>query len=453
MTALLALIRADLALFFSNRRAVVMSIAAPILIAAFFGALFGNAGGKPSRIPVALSDLDQSTLSRAVVASMQADEALRIELLPPEEAQQRLHAGKVRVAIELPAGLAAKAPGALFGAGSKPVVKLAYDPSQETALPIVRGLLAQHVSQLVGNSVFGQQGGGLSGLREQSLGSPDLPSGMRQDLTSMFDSIDRVQQRQGVAGAAGAASGAPATGAMAASASASAPASSAAPAPAQAPGMGLPFSTEEVAAVARPEARYNSYGHAFAGMGVQFVLLMGLDLGIGLLTLRRLGLWKRLRAAPLSKAVLLGSRVASCAVIAVVVQAIVFLVAIAAFGVRIEGSWIGFAAVLVAFALMTAGFGLLIATIGGTPEVTRGLAIVVTLLMVMLGGAWVPSFLFPPWLQQASLAMPTRWAVDGFDAMTWRGLGLEAAVMPVVVLLGFALAFTALAIWRFDWEE
>jgi ABC-2 type transport system permease protein len=177
------------------------------------------------------------------------------------------------------------------------------------------------------------------------------------------------------------------------------------------------------------------------------------DLGIGLLALRRLGLWKRLRAAPLSKAVLLGSRVASCAVIAVVVQAVVFAVAIVAFGVRVEGSWAGFVAVLVAFALMTAAFGLLIAAIGRTPEVTRGLAIVVTLLMVMLGGAWVPAFLFPPWLQQASLAMPTRWAVDGFDAMTWRGLGLDAAVAPVLVLLAFAAVFTALAMWRFDWEE
>lgn len=440
MTALLALLRADLVLFFSNRRSVLMSVAAPILIAAFFGFLFGNAGSKPSRIPVAVSDLDQSTLSQAIVAALQGDEAFKLEVLPPEEAQQRLRAGKVRAAIELPAGLAAQAPGAMFGAGPKPVVKLAYDPSQETVLPIVRGLLTQHVSQLVGNSVFGQ--GATGQLRAQTLGAGGLAPDMQRDLSTMFDSIERVQQRQGAASAASALASASASSASAPSA-----------APPAAGGLGLPFRTDEVAAVARTEARYNSYAHAFAGMGVQFVLLMGLDLGIGLLTLRRLGLWKRLRAAPVSKAVLLGSRVASCAVIAVAVQVVVFTVAILAFGVRIEGSWLGFAAVLVAFALMTAGFGLLIAAIGRTPEVTRGLAIVVTLLMVMIGGAWVPAFLFPPWLQQASLAMPTRWAVDGFDAMTWRGLGLDAAVGPVLALLGFAIAFTALAMWRFDWEE
>ncbi|MEO5881165.1 MAG: ABC transporter permease, partial [Caldimonas sp.] len=91
--------------------------------------------------------------------------------------------------------------------------------------------------------------------------------------------------------------------------------------------------------------------------------------------------------------------------------------------------------------------------IGKTPEATRGLAIFATLIMVMLGGAWVPSFVFPEWLQTASLVVPTRWAVDGLDAMTWRGLGFEAAIGPIVALLLFSALFAAIAIWRFDWEE
>ncbi|MBK7591548.1 MAG: ABC transporter permease [Betaproteobacteria bacterium] len=54
-----------------------------------------------------------------------------------------------------------------------------------------------------------------------------------------------------------------------------------------------------------------------------------------------------------------------------------------------------------------ATFGLLIAAIGRTPEATRGIAIVATLLLVMLGGAWVPTFVFPAWLQTATLVVPT----------------------------------------------
>jgi ABC-2 type transport system permease protein len=102
---------------------------------------------------------------------------------------------------------------------------------------------------------------------------------------------------------------------------------------------------------------------------------------------------------------------------------------------------------------MASTFGLLIAAVGGTPGGTRGIASLSVLLMVMLGGAWVPSFIFPAWLQRLTVVIPARWAVDGFDAMTWRGLSLGAAVMPTVVMFGFALLFGTLAIARFKWEE
>ena len=75
------------------------------------------------------------------------------------------------------------------------------------------------------------------------------------------------------------------------------------------------------------------------------------------------------------------------------------------------------------------------------------------LLLVMLGGAWVPTFVFPEWLQRVTQFVPTRWAIDGLEAMTWRGLGLEAAWMPVAAMLACSAVFAVLAIRRFAWEE
>jgi ABC-2 type transport system permease protein len=123
------------------------------------------------------------------------------------------------------------------------------------------------------------------------------------------------------------------------------------------------------------------------------------------------------------------------------------------FGVRIDGSIVGFIGVGITFAVLTASFGLLVAALGRTPEATRGLAIFVTLIMVMLGGAWVPSFIFPEWLQKLSLFVPTRWAVDGLDAMTWRGQDFSAALAPIGVMLAFSAVFAGLAIMRFDWDK
>jgi ABC-2 type transport system permease protein len=384
-----ALVRKDLVLYFSNRRALVMSILAPIVIAAFFGAIFGSGMDKPTRIPIAFADRDVSALSQAVAVAVKADAAFDVKEGDEAAAVALAREGKVRAAIVLPPGFGEQARRALLAGGDKPVVAVHYDPSQATAMTLVRGLLSQHVMKALG----------------ESLGSG----------------------------------------------SAAAPGSAIAAAPPSA--FSLPFTTQAVESTGRSERPYNGYAHSFAGMGVQFILFMGIEVGVGVLLARRLGLWKRLRAAPLSRGLLLGSHIASGAITALVLLAIIYAAAIALFHVRIDGSVVGFVGIAIAFALLTSSFGLLIAAIGKTPEATRGLAIFATLVMVMLGGAWVPSFVFPPWLQTASLVVPTRWAVDGLDAMTWRGLGFGAAIAPIAVLLAFSALFAAIAIWRFDWEE
>jgi ABC-2 type transport system permease protein len=101
---------------------------------------------------------------------------------------------------------------------------------------------------------------------------------------------------------------------------------------------------------------------------------------------------------------------------------------------------------------MTAAFGLLIAALGKTVEATRGYAVMATLIMVMLGGSWVPTMFFPRWMQKLTVVIPTRWAMDGLDGMTWRGLGLSEALLPIAALLLFTLLFGALAVMSFRWE-
>jgi ABC-2 type transport system permease protein len=218
-------------------------------------------------------------------------------------------------------------------------------------------------------------------------------------------------------------------------------------------GFSMPYTVSQEAVTARQGVKYNGMAHSFAGMCVQFILFMGIDAGMVVLYQRRSGLWKRLQAAPLSRYTIIGSRATSAGIVAMVIMLTVFGFARVVFGVKIEGSFAGFLGVCVAFAIMTATFGLLVAVLGKTPEATRGIAILATLVLVMLGGSWVPAFLFPEWLQKVTFAIPTRWAVDGLDAMVWRGSGFDAALGPIVALLAFAALFGAIAVWRFRWES
>ncbi len=422
-----ALVRKDLLLFFVDRRALLMSFAVPIAIGSFFGYVLGGSGDQAnaSKIPVLTVDQDRSAISREIVTRLSAEKALAVKPSTPVEARAAVRKGAATVAVIIPPNFGQDAGRAFFGPQQKPEIGVLFDPSYAAERSMVTGILTGDVMQAVSKEMFAGQTG--REIARNSLSqverSKSLPAEDKKPLEDLLRSVDRFNQQVAQGAGAGLSHG-----------------------------LAMPYTTREAAVTARQNIQYNGYAHAFAGMVVQFVLFLGIDVGIGLLQQRQRGLWKRFRAAPLSRGVLLGSRAVSAAILTFFVVQVNFLFARLIFGVRVEGSMVGFLGVSAAFALMTAGFGMLVATIGKTPEATRGLAIFATLMAVMLGGAWIPMFLFPQWLQKLTVVVPTRWAMDGLEAMTWRGLGLEAAIVPIGVLLLFAVVFGALAVVRFRWE-
>jgi linearmycin/streptolysin S transport system permease protein len=437
MGAILAIVRKDLLLFFADRRALIMSFVAPIAIASFFGFIFsGPRDREASRVPIRVVDGDGSAISRAIVSGLAADKALAVSAGTADEAREEVRRGRTTVAVILPAGFGDAAGQAFFGGGAKPELTLLYDPSHATELAMVRGILTQHVMQAVSAEMFGGDQGRR--LTQQSLdrlaapGAAAMPEADRQALGDLLASVNRWYER---------------------AAASPAPGSSPAPAGAPAPrGLSMPYAVAEQAVTSAAGVAYNGFAHSFAGMGVQFLLFACIDLAVGMLVERQLGLWKRLRAAPLSRATLLGAKAASGAIISLLSLSVTFAFGMAVFGIRVDGSWPGFVGVCLATAVMASCFGLLIAALGKTPQAARGVATLAVLLMVMLGGAWVPSFVFPPWLQKLTLVVPARWAVDGLDAATWRGVDFAGVLPAILVLLAFAAVFGALAHARFRWE-
>ena len=425
MTAFIALVRKDLLLFFSDRRALLVNLVLPIVIATFFGYLFGGSGKvETARIDVALVQQDKGAIAARIVAGLKADAALAVADMSLEAARRDVGKGKQKVAIVIPHGFGDAAGAALFGAGAKPQIVLLYDPSQPAVLSMVKGMLTQHVMQVVSGEMFnGAPGKDLTSKTVAVLeGRADADS---VALREMLGSVSKYHQRAQASAAGGAAQGA----------------------------MAVPFSTSDQQVSAASKAQgYNGYAHSFAGMGVQFILFLAVDIGIGILLARRSGIFNRLLAAPVSLQTVLLARAVSAALIALFLLLTLFLFAVLVLGVRITNP-VGFAGVAIAFSVLAACFGLFIAAFGKTPEAARGMAIFATLIMVMLGGAWVPSFMFPPWVQSAAMAVPTKWAIDGFDAMTWRGQGMDAAFTSMGVQLAFAAVFGLLALWKFKREE
>ena len=307
-----------------------------------------------------------------------------------------------------------------------------YDPSHAVEVAMVRGILTQHVMEAVSKEMFGgEQGRAVVEQTLPQIEASAMPADQKRALVEMLKSV------QSFYGQAGGAAQAPRPGSG------------------QAPqrGITMPYTVREEAMTAGSNIAYNGYAHSFGGMAIQFLLFAMANAGIEMLLERQRGLWKRLRSAPVSRLTLLAGKAASGAIISLMILLVSFAFAMIVFRVRIQGSVVGFLAISIACALMASTFGLLVAALGNSPATARGVTTLAVLMMVMLGGAWVPTFIFPAWLQQFTRVVPVRWAVDGLDAMTWRGIGLTGAILPTLVLLGFAAAFATIAATRFRWEE
>jgi ABC-2 type transport system ATP-binding protein len=82
LTAVWALIRNDLRIYATDRRAMIIGILVPILIAAFFGYVFGgNGNSEVAKIPIAIVDEDQSAISRAIAADLGQDSLVSVQAL------------------------------------------------------------------------------------------------------------------------------------------------------------------------------------------------------------------------------------------------------------------------------------------------------------------------------------------------------------------------------------
>ncbi len=195
--------------------------------------------------------------------------------------------------------------------------------------------------------------------------------------------------------------------------------------------------------------------HAFAGMGIQGLLFWAIESAMTIMRERRQGIWKRLRASPVSPWMFLLGKAISAAIRALAILTVVFGVGSMVFHFHVRpdlASYVGFVLIAISVSIMTACFGLLVASLGKTEQQSRGLSILAVLGMSMLGGAWFPLDFLPKFMQTVSKAIPIAWAINGFDDMVWRGGGIKEVALAVVVLSAFSAVFAAIALKRIQWE-
>lgn len=168
---------------------------------------------------------------------------------------------------------------------------------------------------------------------------------------------------------------------------------------------------------------------------------------------RKNGLLRRLRLAPIPTGAVVLARIAVSIAIATVQAAIFLGVGMALFDLQLTGSWPMIIPLLVAGTLAFMAIGLLAGSVSRSEEAAVGIANFVVLPMAFLSGSFFPLDGAPAWVRGVGNALPLKHLNDGMLATMVRGEGPSSALLPIAILLGFAIVVTAIASRLFRWDD
>jgi ABC-2 type transport system permease protein len=191
---------------------------------------------------------------------------------------------------------------------------------------------------------------------------------------------------------------------------------------------------------------------ANAGQLVTWVFIPLLGTSVVLTDERTTGTLRRLLTTPTSKSTFLLGTFVGQLVPAWVQMALLIGFGGLVMGIYWGGSMAGLLVLLLAFSLASVAFGTLMGTVVKTSGQANNLSIMSGMAMALLGGCWWPSELFPDVLLTVNKVLPTSWVMDGLNGLMLQGFGLTEVLPLAGVLLGFAVVFFLIGVWRFRFE-
>ncbi len=197
---------------------------------------------------------------------------------------------------------------------------------------------------------------------------------------------------------------------------------------------------------------YDPRANSIAGQMITWVFIPLIGLSAMFAAERTGGTLRRLLVTPTSKALYIGGTV-----LGQVLTALLQMGVLIAFGVLVmKVNWWhappALVLVMISSALAAASLGTMLGTFVKTEGQANGLSIMIGMVMAMMGGCWYPIELFPEAIRTAAQALPTYWAMTGFLNIAVRGQGLSGVLRESGILMGFALVFFAIGVWRFKFE-
>jgi len=208
-------------------------------------------------------------------------------------------------------------------------------------------------------------------------------------------------------------------------------------------GMKLPVTVDTVAIYGK-NARFIDFFVPGIMAFVVFMLTTLLTL-VSFVGERTSGTLLRMLATPLRERDIVLGYASAFSVVGILQSAILLLVGILAFHIIIVGNVLFAFVVIALLAVVSQALGILLSSFAKRESQVIQFLPFVLLPTFLLAGIFWPLEAIPSWLRPFSYLVPPTYAVDACRSVMLRGWGLGRIWIDIVALMGFAVAFLALA--------
>ena len=195
----------------------------------------------------------------------------------------------------------------------------------------------------------------------------------------------------------------------------------------------------------------SAYNFVPAIMGMLLMLICAMMTSISIVREKERGTMEVLLVSPVRPLMVIIAKAVPYLVLAFVILVVILLMARYVLGVPLAGSLFWIVAVSIIYILLALSLGLLISNIAQTQLVALLLSAMVLLMpVVMLSGMMFPVESMPTVLQWVAAVIPPRYYIDAMRKLMIMGVGIDAVLKEVLILVGMTALFLTIALKKFN---
>lgn len=391
--------RKDIKIFFTDKRAIILSLLLPIGLITLFALAFGGVGADDEEegtpIAVLYADEDQTTSSKNIITELDAIPGIVCIATDTQSAKNQIKSGDQIANIIIHKGYEDA-----LNNGTDIPIELQYDQSRAMEISVLQNLLVSKISSVKGEK--------------------DADKGVDRIMQNMFSNLPAQTQdsiRNNLKS-----------------------------------GLNKENEQEQLitmtSVVGEEESNWGLI-QAVAGTAIMMLLFSVRSIGSGMLEEKENGVLKKLLQSPITPFEILFGKMLTAVIVAIFQLSVMFVFSWLAFGLDIFMNLPALIIMILTTAIACSAFGVLLASIVRSKKQADSLSTIIILFMSAIGGSMIPLYIMPAFMQDAAVISVNYWSIQGFYDIFWRETGVAGVTQNAIVLIAITAGVLAISAFFF----